>query len=275
MTVTDPLGIDVTRVPLDAIVSLRDEYRRAMNCQIVHDSYHARGFTHSYLIRMHGQVVGYGSVAGDPQGAKEIIKEFYVLPVCKGSALPLFRALIAATQARWIEAQTNDTLLSLMLFDCAVDVVSDRILFADGCVTNHAAPGVVLRSVTPRDRTGMFPHTTEPVGDWGLEQGGEVVATGGLMFHYNPPYGDIHMEVAAPYRQRGYGSYLVQELKRLCHEMGCIPAARCNKDNVPSRLTLQRAGMLPCAHIVRGRIAARRRPAFSLPAGRRPSGFRR
>lgn len=216
----------------------------------------ARGFTDSYLLRMQGQVVGYGSLAGDPRGPREIIKEFYVLPAYRAAALPLFHGLIATSQARWIEAQTNDILLTLLLFDCAVDLVSDRILFADACTTTHAPPGVVLRPVTDADRASIFPHTGEPVGEWGLEVGREVVATGGLMFHYNPPYGDIYVEVAPPYRWRGYGSYLVQELKRLCYEMGCIPAARCNKDNVASRLTLQRGGMLPCARIVRGRIVA-------------------
>ena len=205
---------------------------------------------------MQGQIVGYGSVAGDARGPRDIIKEFYVLPAYGAAALPLFCRLIAASKARWIEAQTNDVLLTLLLFDCAVDLASERILFADAYTTNHAAPGVALRPVTDADRASIFPHTREPVGEWGLGVGGEVVATGGLMFHYNPPYGDIYMEVAAPYQRRGYGSYLVQELKRLCYEKGCIPAARCHSDNLASRLTLQRAGMLPCARIVRGRIAA-------------------
>jgi GNAT superfamily N-acetyltransferase len=62
------------------------------------------------------------------------------------------------------------------------------------------------------------------------------------------------MEVATAYRRRGFGSYLVQELKRICYEASVIPAARCNHDNVGSRLTLQRAGLLPCARIVRGRL---------------------
>src|SRR3990172_11519387 len=151
---TDPLKIEVTQVPLDAILSLRDEYRRAMNCQIVHDSYHARGFTHSYLLRMQGHVVGYGSVAGEPRGPKEIIKELYVLPAYRAAALPLLRGLIAASRARWIEAQTNDALLTLMLFDCAVDLVSDRILFADGCTTNHEPPG----DTAPGDGPGPSQH---------------------------------------------------------------------------------------------------------------------
>src|SRR6266446_1300495 len=59
-----------------------------------------------------------------------------------------------------------------------------------------------------------------------VEVGGAVAAKGGILFHYNRPYGDIYMEVAEAYRRRGLGSYLVQELKRICYEQGNIPAAR-------------------------------------------------
>lgn len=250
------LSIDVGRVPLEAILELREAYRSEMACQIVHDSWHARGFADSYLLRLGGEVVGYGSVGGAPRESRDVVKEFYVLPHRRGAALPLFRQLVAASGARTIEAQTNDVLLSLMLFDCAVDLVSETILFADAATTNHAVPGAILRPVTDAERATIFHHTVEPVGDWGLEYQEELVATGGVMFHYNPPYGDIYMEVAASHRRRGFGSYLVQELKRVCREMGRVPAARCGRDNHASRRTLQRAGMFPCARIVRGRIAA-------------------
>jgi GNAT superfamily N-acetyltransferase len=243
-------------VPLDDIRGLRDQYRRAMNCQIVHDSYHARGFTDSYILRLDGKVVGYGSVAGEPDGPREIIKEFYVLPACRGEALPLFRRLFAAAKPQWIEAQTNDFLLTLLLFDCAREVTSERILFADSRITSLRPSDVIFRSLTDADRARVFPHLSEPIGKWGLEVGSEIVATGGLLFHYNPPYADIHMEVAAPHRRKGYGNYLVQELKRLCYEAGSIPAARCHQDNLASRLTFESAGMLPCARILRGRIAS-------------------
>lgn len=62
------------QAPADAILALREEYRREMGCQIVHDSYHARGFTDSYLLRIEGRTVGYGSVAGNPRGPRETIK---------------------------------------------------------------------------------------------------------------------------------------------------------------------------------------------------------
>jgi hypothetical protein len=249
--------VDVTQVPFDAIRRLREEYRLEMACQIVHDSWHARGFTNSYLCRVDGQVVGYGSVGGAPGERKDIAKEFFVLPERRGLALRLFRRLIVESGARTIEAQTNDRLLSLMLYDCAADILSETVLFADAVTTNHPAPSrVSLRRVTENDRGTVFHHTVEPVGDFGLEFEGQLVATGGILSHYNPPYSDIYMEVARGHQRAGYGSYLVQELKRICREMGRVPAARCQQENQASRLTLQRAGLFPCARILRGRVAS-------------------
>ncbi|MCI0452999.1 MAG: GNAT family N-acetyltransferase [Candidatus Latescibacteria bacterium] len=171
-------------------------------------------------------------------------------------ASDVFRKLIDASGPRWIEVQTNDALLSNMLHEFAVDHASHTILFADGATTTLAAPaGAVVRRVTEADRFRMFGHTAEPVGEWGIESEGEIVATGGLLFHYNPPYGDIFMEVAPAHRRKGIGRYLVQELKRIAYEVGHTPAARCREDNVASRRTLERAGMFPCGRIVRGRVA--------------------
>jgi GNAT superfamily N-acetyltransferase len=78
----------------------------------------------------------------------------------------------------------------------------------------------------------------------------------GILFHYNQPYGDIYMEITEPFRQRGLGSYLVQELKRECRELGAVPSARCNPTNVASRRTLQRAGFVPVAHILTGSFSS-------------------
>jgi hypothetical protein len=49
------MTIELSPVALPEILALRDLYRREMNCQIVHDSYHQRGFTDSYLIRIDGR----------------------------------------------------------------------------------------------------------------------------------------------------------------------------------------------------------------------------
>ena len=82
-----------------------------------------------------------------------------------------------------------------------------------------------------------------------------VAATGDILFHYNRPYGDIYMSVAETFRRRGLGTYLVQELKRVCYEGGSVPAARCNPKNIASRKTLQKAGFVPCGHILNGAVS--------------------
>ena len=249
-----PPELEVIATSVEAILAMREEYRRAMGCQIVHDSYHERGFTDSYLLKVDGEVAGYAAVAGDPHPPREIVKELYVAPAHRARLPRLFGALIAAVRPRWIEAQTNDPFLRVPLFDCATSFGADRILFADGETTALAPPGVELRRIPEDEKRQVFEHTLVPVGDWVLDLEGRTVATGGLLFHYNPPYGDIHMEVATPYRGRGYGAYLVQELKRICYGMDRVPAARCNVDNLASRKTLERAGMVVCGHIVRGEV---------------------
>ena len=77
--------------------------------------------------------------------------------------------------------------------------------------TNFTIPSAVCREVTEADSDRIFEHKVEGVGDWLIEQDGIIVATGGVALHYNPPYGDIFMEVDEPHRRCGYGSYLVQE----------------------------------------------------------------
>jgi GNAT superfamily N-acetyltransferase len=249
-------NISVLSTELPHILDMREEYRREMNAQIVHDSWHKRGFTTSYLCQLDDTIVGYGAVGGVPPDPKDIVKEFYVQPAHRRFALPLFRELISVSGARRIHAQTNDALLTLMLLDCGTDWTSDAILFADAITTTLPPPdGVTLRPVARDEHGRVFPHTAEPVGEWGLEcDGGQIVATAGFLCHYNPPYGDVYMEVDERYRRRGFGSYLVQEVKRLCRERGRVPAARTNIVNVASRRTLERAGMLPCARILRASV---------------------
>lgn len=143
-----------------------------------------------------------------------------------------------------------------MLFDCAARIEIGPVLFHDDRATTLAFPGAFFRAIGESERSGIFAHTREPVGDWGIELEGAIVATGGYLLHYNMPFADLYMEVAAPFRRRGCGSFLVQELKRACYETGKIPAARCAADNVASRATLQRAGMCPCARVLTGYLDA-------------------
>jgi GNAT superfamily N-acetyltransferase len=246
--------IDVEPATLDQIASWREPYRREMNCQIVHDSWHERGFLRSYWISVDGRVVGYGSVGAAPDEPSDCVKEFWLERPYRTHAQPLFLALAGASDAKRIESQTSDRLLTHVLLENARDVERTRILFEDVLTTEHTVAGARFRPISPLERDGIFGHTHVPVGDWVIEVDGSLVATGGLMLHYNPPYSDIYMEVMPESRGRGLGSFLVQEVKRVAYEMGRTPAARCRVDNVASRRTLQRAGMAPCAWVLRGTL---------------------
>jgi GNAT superfamily N-acetyltransferase len=232
---------------------LRELYRHAMGCQIIMDSFLRRGFSDGYLLLADGRPAGYGLVARQYYPGR--VHELYLFPRYRPAAATFLRTLLAAAAATGIRAQSNDPLLSLLLWDCAEEVSSDVILFADGTTTQLPCPGVTLRPVQPADHEPLRRLDLAAEGGWLLERDGEPVASGGFLCHYNPPYGDVYMQVHAAHRRRGYGSYLVQELKRLCYEHGKQPAARCNADNVASRATLQKAGFRLCGRVLEGRVS--------------------
>jgi GNAT superfamily N-acetyltransferase len=248
------MSFDVSLVTAEEVRPLRELYRAEMNCQIIHDSWLQRGWTDPYLFRKEGEVIGYGLVGGIRAENKTVVIEFYVLPIHRGAALPLFRQFVTTSGALSIETQTNDILTTLMLYDCSTQIESNAILFRDGFTTNLKIPEGQLRQVTSADKELIEKEKLAVDATWMIEVDGTVAATGGLLFHYNLPYGDIYMAVAEPYRKCGYGSFLVQELKRICYTMGRIPAARCNAANQASRATLQKAGMLPCARMMTGSL---------------------
>jgi GNAT superfamily N-acetyltransferase len=232
-------------------------YRQEMNCQIVHDSIHRRdGWTLSYLLDLTGVTAGFGSVAvGGPWKEKPTVFEFYVLPEHRSAAFDLFEAFLTASGARFFEVQTNDALPLVMVLTYGRDLGTEKIVFQDALTTAHTSDGAVLRRVTPQDEIRRCLEQRQGGGEWLLEVDGKVAAKGGILFHYNWPYGDLYLEVTEPFRRRGLGSYLVQELKRECYQLGAIPGARCNSTNLASRRTLQRTGFVPFAHILTGCIA--------------------
>lgn len=237
---------------LEDILPLREAYRQEMNCQIIHDSIHSReGWTREYLLTDGPTTVGYGSVAvAGPWKDKPTLYEFHVVPPARGRVFDLFEALLAATGAVAIETQSNDVQLTNMLHAFGRDVLSESILFHDRLTTSDSPPGAAVRPTVPADAAPLAELGLDSSATWVAELDGRLAAAGGILFHYNRPYGDIYMAVAEPFRRRGLGTYLVQELKRVCYAGGSVPAARCRTGNVASRKTLQKAGFVPCGHIL-------------------------
>jgi Acetyltransferase (GNAT) domain len=239
------------------ILPLRVRYRAEANCQVTKDSIHSRpGWTRSYLLRVGDQAAGFGSVAeAGPWKDKPTVFEFYILPQWRGHAFDLFEAFVAAAGPHFFEVQTSDSLLTVMLFAYGCEFVSESVVFRDELTTTLPSQGATLKRITTEKESRLCFDARRGSSEWQIELESKTVGTGGLMFHYNHPYCDVYMEIAETHRRRGFGAFFVQELKRIAYEMGGLPAARCNPSNVASRKTLQKAGFVPFAHIVDGKLA--------------------
>ena len=241
---------------LREIEPLREKYRKEMNCQIIHDSIHGRaGWTREFALHENGAVIGYGSVAvAGPWRDNPAIYEFFVEPEHRMRTFEAFAHFLQACEANIIETQSNDRLLSVMLHVFAHNLRTESILFEDGFQTSLCPQGAGFRAATAPDVAALRRLELDENAGWVVTMNDEIAGAGGVLYHYNRPYGDVYMKIAEPFGRLGLGAYLVQELKAVCRKGGSVPAARCNVDNVPSRRTLQRAGFVPCGALIVGEL---------------------
>jgi hypothetical protein len=131
------------------VKDLRELYRQDLNCQIIRDSFVPRGLADPYRILVDGRLAGYGAVANKYDKGRLV--EFYTLPQTRQAALPICRELLAASNATHLEAQTNNPLMLLMLFDCARNIKAENILFQDVFTSSLPCPKGIFRHATPAD----------------------------------------------------------------------------------------------------------------------------
>ena len=246
--------IQVTICDPNQISSLREEYRDEMQCQIIHDSIHLRpGWSAEYVLEMDGAWVGYGSVAiAGPWKTTHSLYEFYVKRGSRQHIFELFAALRAKCKVSRIETQTNDPFLSVMLHTFAENVHAEAILFEDQCETRLQPDSAGFRPREDPDVELLKALELDDTAGWVVTWNGAIAGAGGVLYHYNRPYGDIYMKIAESFQGKGLGAYLVQELKKACLTGGSVPAARCSVTNLASRRTLQKAGFVPCGNLVSG-----------------------
>ena len=240
------------KTELKKIQSLRALYLQETNFQIRYDACHERGWTDSYLLMTDNLEVGYGSIKARQTKDRDTVFEYFVVRPLRKKSSELFRQLLAVSGAQFIECQSNDLLLSSMLYEFSASVSADVVLFEDHAATEYVVPGALVRPKRVDDQ--IFEHKTEPVGEYVVELNDEVVATGGFLLHYNRPFADLYMEVREDFRRRGIASFLLQELKRHCYLTGRVPAARCEIRNVASRAALLKAGLRICGFMLAGKV---------------------
>lgn len=244
------------KVNLESIQRLRTVFLQEMNTQVRYNACHERGMSDSYLLTLDELEIGYGSVKGkEDLGSRDAVFEFFVLPPFRAAATLLFREVLNASGASWIECQSNDSLLSGLLFEHAGEISAEAVLFADQVTTFHEVAAVTVRRRQADD--AIFTHTSEPVGEYVAVADGRVAGTAGFLCHYNLPFADLFMEVDPRCRRRGVGTLLVQEVKRECYLAGRVPAARCGVANEASRATLLKAGMGVSGYMLAGRVLRR------------------
>lgn len=241
------MNLAVRQCSLSDILPLRNLFLTEAGCQIRYDACHSRGWSDSYLLFWRDCVAGYGSVMGQNIENRDTIFEYYILPHYKDKARAIFSALMCESKATYIECQTNVPLLTSMLLEHGRAIRATHILFADQQTTCSSIDGALFRRYRPGDTA-----ITDEMGEFVVVMEKEIVATGGFLTHYNTPYSDVYMEVRSDQRRKGFGGYLVQELKRASYEANYVPAARCPIDHIASRATLLRAGFRVSGYILRG-----------------------
>jgi GNAT superfamily N-acetyltransferase len=247
------MSLDVIKTDLKDILYLRNLFLQENNFQIRYNSRHERGWSDSYLI-IHNQVkIGYGSVAGyDNTANRDTVFEFYIIPSFRNFSSTAFLKLLQVSKSTIIECQSNDILLTTMLYQYCHKISPTTVLLGEHITTDLKADKVLFRK--RNENEVIFEHRVEPVGNYVLELNNEVVATGGFFLHYNMPFADLYMEVKEDCRRKGLGSFLIQELKKHCYLSGRVPAARTGIDNVASKATLIKAGLKITGFVLSGAI---------------------
>jgi GNAT superfamily N-acetyltransferase len=236
------MTLSVTKTTIRDILSLRSLFLQENNFQIRYNATHERGWSDSYTFTIDNETIGYGCIKGNENhNDRDTVFEFYLVPSFRNMASVAFLELLRTSKASFIESQSNDLLLTSLLYQYGQDINSNVILFEDSFTSKIKADIALFRKRSGNDV--VFAHTSEPVGDYVLEVNKQVVGTGGFLLHYNMPFADLFMEIEESHRRRGLGTFLVQELKRQCYLAGRVPAARCNINNFASRATLTRAGL--------------------------------
>lgn len=243
------LPIDIVKTNLETIQAFRVMFLHENNFQFVCDKCHYYGWADDWMFTINGTIIGYGSVWGtDDRKARDTIFEFYLLPPYRNLASRVFSQFIETTGVIYIECQSNDLLLSYMTHEFSESIVVEAILFEEDVETRLHIPDVkFVRRPIDDDNPQHF-------GGYMLEYNGEEVADGGFLTNYNKPYADIYMGVKEGHRGRGYGSLIVQELKKEVYRIGRVPAARCGPNNHVSKATLIKAGFKVCGARLKGKI---------------------
>src|SRR6185437_15691496 len=164
------MTIGVRASELHEIELLRENYRAEMNCQIIHDSIHARpGWTREFALYDDGALIGYGSVAvAGPWRDAAALYEFFIDAQHRMRTFEAFTTLLPTCGAKIIETQSNDPFLTECFMFSRITYgpnrFSSRMIFKrrSSCTVRVFAP---RRNLTHLSFSGSN-WTRTQVGSW-------------------------------------------------------------------------------------------------------------
>ena len=111
------MEIKATRVELEEIQTYRISFLHENNFQFIYNKCHDYGWADNYLFLIDGTEVGYGAVWGQSKREdRDAIFEFYLIKPFRKFSNLIFKEFFLTSGATFIECQSNDLLLSSMLY---------------------------------------------------------------------------------------------------------------------------------------------------------------
>ena len=210
------------------------------------------------------EICGYFCVS--PKGT---LLQFYVTEAYLNVAQEIFSEMLSGEYIEKALVLTRDRVALSVTLECMREVAVDSYVFEEGehlPTISIEFEDISFRKATLRD----VPAIREACGDFHdflhytlegsiasgdifvLLSGGVVLGTGVIgAKDFQPPYVDIGMCVNEAYRNRKVGSYIISLLRQECHRQGWISGASCKRENIASKKTLEKAGLISKDRILR------------------------
>src|ERR1022692_1612622 len=140
------MEIKTIKSGLEEVQAFRILFLQENNFQFIHNKCHDYGWADTYLFFIDDVKIGYGAVWGRSRREdRDAIFEFYIIKPYRKFANAVFTKFHAASAALFIECQSNDLLLSSMLFEYAQNINAESILFEDHFQTYFSLADTVLQ----------------------------------------------------------------------------------------------------------------------------------
>ncbi|MEJ0080571.1 MAG: hypothetical protein WDM78_06350 [Puia sp.] len=133
----------IEKSSLAGVQPMRDLFLSENTFQFIYNKCHAAGWADVYLFTLNDTQVGYGSVWGkDRREDRDTIFEFFLSKPFRKYAEKVFAELIRVSATGFVECQSNDVLLTQMLYEFSNNIYAEAILFEDEYETTFTIQGI-------------------------------------------------------------------------------------------------------------------------------------